>query len=107
MSLLNCGCCDSAHQYIAEHIDPSGTIEAGDDPTTTMARIKEMYKEMGPFAGPPITLDDVTSYIRGVRDERFKSMSPAQIWPPLPARPVVEMDWVCPECYANVRCDCA
>ena len=92
MSFLNsfnrtCGCCNSAHQYIAEHIDPSGIIEAGDDPATTMARIEEMYKEMGPFAGPPVTLGDVTSYIRGMR--------------------VIEEDRVCPECLSNVRCDCA
>ena len=93
MSQVNCGCCGSVHQYIAEHIDPSGTIEAEDSPETIMARIEDMYKDMGPFAGPPITLDDVRSYIEGIKAEK-------------PARKHIEEDWVCPECYANVRCDC-
>ena len=87
MSLLNCGCCDSAHQYIAEHIDPTGTIEAGDDPATTMARIIEMYAETPGEESHSITLDDVASYIRDMR--------------------VIEEDRVCPECEANVRCNCA
>ena len=66
MTKLNCGCCTSPHQYIADHIDPSGTIEAGDDPAVIMARIIEMYAETPPEGQPPITPDDVASYIRGV-----------------------------------------
>ena len=26
--------------------------------------------------------------------------------PPEKKKPI-EMDWVCPECFSNVRCDCA
>ena len=74
-------------QNIIQIIDPSGTIEAWDDPAALMARIIDMYAETPPEGQPPITLDDVAGYIRGMR--------------------VIEEDRVCPECYANVRCDCA
>ena len=34
------------------------------------------------------------------------NISLRELFPSPPAPPVVEMDWVCPECYSNVRCDC-
>ena len=86
MTTQNCGCCDSVQSFISEHIDPSGTIEAGDNPETIMEQVAEMYATTP--GGHPVTLYDVMSYLEGVRQG------------------VVE-DWVCPECYSNVRCDCA
>ena len=86
MSKPNCGCCDSVQSFISEHIDPSGTIEAGDNPETIMEQVAEMYATTP--GGHPVTLYDVMSYLEGVRQG------------------VVE-DWVCPECLSNVRCDCA
>ncbi len=96
MSLLSCGCCSNAQQYIAEHIDPSGTIEAHDRPEVIMERIAEMYADTP--GGHPVTLVDVQSYLRGIGSEA--------IWPAIPGPRIVETDWVCPECFANVRCDC-
>jgi hypothetical protein len=86
MTTPNCGCCPTVQLFIAEHIDPSGTIEAGDNPETIMEQVAEMYATTP--GGHPVTLYDVMSYLEGVRQG------------------VVE-DWVCPECYSNVRCDCA
>ena len=86
MTTPNCGCCPTVQLFIAEHIDPSGTIEAGDNPEIIMEQVAEMYATTP--GGHPVTLYDVMSYLEGVRQG------------------VVE-DWVCPECYSNVRCDCA
>ena len=85
MTTPNCGCCDSVQKYIAEHIDPSGTIEAGDNPETIMEQVSQMYATTP--GGHPVTLYDVMTYLEGMR--------------------FIEEDWVCPECLSNVRCDCA
>jgi hypothetical protein len=63
----DCGCCSTIRSYIAEHLDPSATIQGDENPEELLALLTEC------FPGEPLGIDadDLAEYLDEIRASRY------------------------------------
>jgi len=57
---MNCNCCETVHEYIAQHIDPSALLRASDDPTDIVAHADRAFRNEG---GTGVTVAEMQAYL--------------------------------------------
>jgi hypothetical protein len=55
-----CKCCTSVRNYIAEHLDPSGTLDGTEDAAEVVRQFNQVFRDEG---GAGVSVEDMADYL--------------------------------------------